>query len=350
MLSIMQITMVPVAISNIIFTVQGSHLLVTKEFSLVYVNCVLILKMATEKPNFAYKDYLFIELILPLFVPMLVINIGELALPIGMIVVTKHNHCLATAKGICNKILLKIFGSPIGILNSIRVDHDNVDSFFIGTNEVPETIYCGLILLMVIFLHNSCVVFWDYFLLQESFTCDDKTIDCFITQGNEATNASSYELVKNCSLYEDVDVEFICFRFTFSIKAGLAAVGILFSAFKIKVKVVSAIALWFYGCIPAGKVCCGFNCRNFIYILVVVPSGIAGGIAAIVLYINLSLSSTASTSGFSYFVSLYKFSAVLFTIVLGVLIPWQTVLQSNNNNYEDLGSNSNERTGLLQED
>lgn len=100
------------------------------------------------------------------------------------------------------------------------------------------------------------MVFWEIFLVLESYSCDDTAIDCF------ATNASESNLpITDCSLYEnDNDSFIICYKFVFHFGTGLAAAGGMITSLKIITNVVSKSFLKLYSTVREKcswcKCCC----------------------------------------------------------------------------------------------
>ena len=164
----------------------------------------------------------------------------------------------------------------------------------------------------MLFIPSSFIVFWDLFVFTESQVCDDLAIDCFSPPSNE--------IVNNCTDYKDLDVEFICFRFTFSFGIGLAAAGGVFTALQLIVKIISRSSIWFYKKIENRK-----YCPNCAYVLIF-GLAVTASIAAFVLY------------GFFFFpYYLYenypyskriachcKFGIFVLTFAISFCTPWHT--------------------------
>lgn len=93
------------------------------------------------------------------------------------------------------------------------------------------------------------MVFWEIFLVQQSYACDDTTIDCF---ARNATNATTLPIT-DCSLYEDGDTDdtiiIICYTFVYHLGTGLAAAGGMIAMIKVVTKVVTEVFLGIYKCL-----------------------------------------------------------------------------------------------------
>ena len=295
-------------------------------------------KMALfPKPNLTYDQYLHLEVLLPLLFPVIfplvlvVILVICVILAVALSICGCSNRAMKVLKVPQKSIVLllgTLFGPPFGLF-SYESASITRGTFYIGKKKVPMIVIVFLGVLSLTFINSLFVVFWELFLLDESYVCDDKTIDCFLR--SEVANKSLFDPVPNCSLFDGLDVEFICYRFSFSIGVGLAGLGGLFSALKGIVKAISVVAFKFYGYIPKKNYCEGCISSHTIAYLIVLLMVIAGGITALFAYFGVA-SDQASVPHF--LASYYKFIAIISVFVFGAIVPWQTVLPDPE--YEEL--------------
>ena len=223
---------------------------------------------------------------------------------------------------VLNVFVESMFGPPLGVVNSDPPINEGRHMLYIGRQKVPFEVALSLTILGLLMVSHLSAIFWDIFLLEEytgtTSICDDLVIDCFVHHDNNASATDMYDLVTNCTMYEDTDIEFICFKFVFSFGTALAAVGGLFQGLRIVIKIISLIALGFYRCIP-NKQYCNCKIRNIFYTLFVIAA-VLGGIAALAVYILLFSSPKDRVA------SGIKIGVIIVTFVLGATTPWQLLL------------------------
>ncbi|XP_064384552.1 uncharacterized protein LOC135333506 [Halichondria panicea] len=181
--------------------------------------------MVLPKPNFSYYTYVYIESLPILGVPILVLILGSLF------------TCRVCHNDPKDTFLDIFYGPPLAVLTNTPGTEGNKKKFYIGKYEISRRVSWCLYFIGMLFIPSSFIVFWDLFVFTESQVCDDLAIDCF--------SPPSHEIVNNCTDYKDLDVEFICFRFTFSFGIGLAAAGGVFTALQLIVKIISRSSIWF---------------------------------------------------------------------------------------------------------
>ena len=150
-----------------------------------------------------------------------------------------------------------IFGPPKGVINFEPSRTSETHIIYVGNNKVRKKVYISLWLLATTFIFSTIIVFWDLFLLNESYTCEDKTVDCFAFVSNESIQ---YQPVDDCSICEDTDASFVCFEFKFSIGTALAVVGGLLTGMRIITKIISQSFTWLYNNSHEKKCC---SCNRF---------------------------------------------------------------------------------------
>ena len=106
------------------------------------------------------------------------------------------------------------------------------------------------------FLCSILAIFWSEFLYEVTYTCNDKTIDCFVGVETQVSNFSTktqtvMEPVLNCSQFKDSEMDFVCYGFTLSLGSALATVGGLFTALRYIGIIISRINIWFLRKFPS---------------------------------------------------------------------------------------------------
>ena len=127
----------------------------------------------------------------------------------------------------------------------------NLSTMYIGTRKiVGKSSFLHLFYFMSLgFLCMIFAIFWGEFLYEVTFTCNDKTIDCFIGVETQVSNYSKktqtvMEPVLNCSQFEYSEVDFVCYSFTYSLGSALATIGGLFTALRYIGIVISRVNIW----------------------------------------------------------------------------------------------------------
>ena len=264
--------------------------------------------MMLPKPNFSYTTYEYIE------------SLPVLIFPLIFFIVSLFVTCLAEKKYTVKNVFLDIFyGPPLAVLTSMPGTKSKERKFYIASNEVSGFVSWCLYFIGMLFVPSSFIVFWDLFVFTESHVCDDLTIDCF--------SSPLYEIVNNCTDYKDLDVEFICFRFTFSFGIGLAAVGGVFTALQIIVKLISRFCIWFYKQIPKkGRWC--------VYVLISSLS-ITASIVDVALYSFVLPYHLYEHYPFAKILAIYwKFGIFVLTFTISVCTPWHIITQERDNDLE----------------
>ena len=272
--------------------------------------------MKIPKPGFAFRMYVDLETLTPFYVFLFLIY--TISLPFLV--------CFERLKKWLIMFLVAMFGPPLGIVSYSPTGPHQSSNLYIGLRKATSrNLFVMLHYLSFLIVLNLCTVFWDIFLLEESYICDDIAIDCFISRLGAKTmeNISTFQLVTNCSLYHNLDVEFICYRFSFSVGLGLAAVGGLFSVLNGIVKVISVVALKMYSCVCVKR-------RNRLYLVVIFLD--FSGCIGFMLVIGYYYLSDSSKHGFlAPYQSLIKIFAIVVTFMFGVAVPWHTVLPDEDN-------------------
>ena len=183
--------------------------------------------MVLPKPNLSYTTYLYIESAPILIVPILCLILGTIVTCLG-----KKGKNSSYFK---NTFLDIVYGPPLAVLTSAPGTERDEKIVYIGKYEISGSVSWCLYCIGMLFVPSSFIVFWDLFVFTESHVCDDLTIDCF--------SSPSYEIVNNCTDYKHLEVELICFRFTLSFGIGLAAVGGVFTALQLIVKIISRFCI-----------------------------------------------------------------------------------------------------------
>ncbi len=203
--------------------------------------------MMLPKPNLGYTTYVAIESL-----PMLIFPSIYIVACIVAICVEKRLH----KSGFRNYLLDFMFGPQLSVV-TFAPTTERGTTLYVDTTEVSKYVSWSLYLIGILFLPSAFIVFWDVFVFTESHLCDDITIDCF--------SSLNLEAVKNCTNYKDLDVEFICFEFTFLLGQGVAVVGGVLTGLQYMVRIISRVLIWQYKLIKDDKKsgrrnCCG--CRN----------------------------------------------------------------------------------------
>ena len=99
-----------------------------------------------------------------------------------------------------------MFGPPKGVINFEPDKSVETHTIYVGQGKTKHShrLFPMFDLLGVSFVVCIAFIFWDIFLLEETYLCNDITIDCFAFASNTESNLSfDYELVMNCSEYHD---------------------------------------------------------------------------------------------------------------------------------------------------
>lgn len=160
------------------------------------------------------------------------------------------------------------------------------------------------------------MLFWELFLIQESYVCDDRNIDCFYVIS--PTNVTP---ITNCKLYEESDEEgtVLCFTFVYRITTGFAATGGMITATILMTKITSKNFLKIYSM--------AINCSNLIFKIVNMLHFIVNGVLFIFCYIVVP---SLFISYYPFLLKKYKILPshvirglwVLLTVLALSYIPW----------------------------
>ncbi len=103
------------------------------------------------------------------------------------------------------------FGPPQGVFSYESARSVETHKTFILTRELKRKANFVLSGMGIALLMNASIIFWELFLFEVSYICDD-SIDCFalIRNDNETTTSLTPITITNCSLYdEDSDVKML---------------------------------------------------------------------------------------------------------------------------------------------
>ena len=270
------------------------------------------------KPNYPESAYILLEELPTLIVtPLLAVVVVILYICYRALSCSEkvRTCCELMLKGII-KLAKVFFGTPTGLFHK-REATEEEDAVYIGNKEVPYGILIRLGVYVISFSLFALIVFWDIFLIKQSNSCDDTTIDCFVNTTAEG------ELITNCSQYAELtNITITCYKFVFDYGSALSAVGGLLTMIKITMKIIAAAFLALYGSIGQR---CGHKvrlCPLIFHMILVLLIPIAIPIATIILI------STSSLFHFSLAI-IFRVILFLFTILIGCTIPWYNYANFN---------------------
>ena len=153
------------------------------------------------------------------------------------------------------KKLSKRFFGPPGSLFRKQVEV-NDEILYMSQGKLLDYEFNIFGIYVIISLIFAALVFWDIFLLEESYSCDDG-LDCFVTNttNNKILEVFRSEPVTDCKLHKNADENTIkCFIFVYRFGPGIAAFGGLITMSKIIMNIIAAVFLTIYGFVER-KVC-----------------------------------------------------------------------------------------------
>ncbi len=112
---------------------------------------------------------------------------------------------------------------------------------FILKRQLTRTANAFLSGVGIVLLMNASIIFWESFLLDVSYTCDD-AIDCF-AYDNIPDYSSRTLITTNCSSHNR-NKEIACYKFKLAFVKGLAAFGGLMTFIQIIVKITTKSSIW----------------------------------------------------------------------------------------------------------
>ena len=217
-----------------------------------------------------------------------------------------------TSNRIASKLALHVFGTPTGFLHHTTRQTSNEIILYVRKNKLSPLYVWILAYFVIVYAFLVAQVFWDIFLLELSYACDDTTLDCF--RGNDS------ELIDDCSLYEssaNETVTIICYQFTFSIGSGIAAVGGLIN-YRIPIFLMNFISYIIFGVHAYAEkkenllsYCLLFISKYIIQYVFLLISLI--GIESFLIYVLINNPQVSNT---------FQAMSVIFAIIVSVLFPW----------------------------
>lgn len=191
-------------------------------------------RIIMTKPNHPIALYLSLEYV-PLGVLALIISV---LLPVLHCTVLKCKCCIKVISSLAKVAL----GPPVGIFSYKGQDKESED-VYINDKKVPDSVLVVLGYYVMASIGFIVMVFWAIFLVQESYVCDDESIDCFVS----TRGSPKLEPITDCSDYKDnKNVVITCYTFVYRFGAAFAAAGGMITLLKVMTKIVSAIFLKIY--------------------------------------------------------------------------------------------------------
>ncbi len=270
------------------------------------------------KRNFSYDAYQWLEL-LPFLLFVLVfcsyfvswMSLRVLCLPKTVrTVFIKHIQLLPL-------IAEALFGPPQGVFSYESARSFDTHKTFILTMQLKRNAYFVLSGMGIALLMNASIIFWELFLFEVSYICDD-SIDCF----NETT--TSRTLITNCSLYDEDSDVIKCFKFTFAFGTGLAAFGGLITSIQLVVQITTKSSVWIYSRIRHTAFhrvlshCCFKNVFLISVVIIFFPTGI---------YVYYLLALNPAQKLYFIFFDIFRFLINVAIVVAGIWIPWFLVTE-----------------------
>lgn len=260
------------------------------------------------KLNFTYDTYVihFLPMLLFPIVPFLFMSLFMFSIFISYL--ANSTKPFLWSRDLVKKLVMllpeAIFGPPCGLLSYESGKSIETDSMFILKRRFKRIGFKYLSFLGFTFILYAIIIFWDLFLLEESYMCDD-SIDCFDFNDTDIA-------VTDCSLYEGREkYAVVCYKFVFSFGTALAAFGGLITSLKLIVKITTKIAVRIYSHFP--------KYSEHLYIIFVVGS-IFVLIGGFLVYLF-----TRSGEHISFHVVLpntIKFLLTLVATLSGFAVPW----------------------------
>ena len=280
--------------------------------------------LAMPKPNHSFDTYRWWESI-----PVVLLASVGMLIPIIWQFLQLAPSWNEKATKLLHKAARAVFGPPLGVFSNER--NSNRDIVYLKGKVVPKPVLSLLGHYVTISVVLILMVFWEIFLIQESFACDDTTIDCFVS--NASDENSTVLPVTDCTLYEDIDkdVNIICYKFVYHFGTAMAAAGGMITAIKVITKVVSLIFLKIY----SFKSNSLGNCLVVIHLIInfllvcICFFGLIIGLPIIALLYPTLLPS-----------DLIRAVWILYTLVVLSWIPWRYFVLNDKDQDEDIDQNN----------
>ena len=145
------------------------------------------------KPNLSYQVYLWLDF-LPILMLLILVTFLIISYYICQLCCRRHHvGIMTTVANFSTKLAMALFGPPLGVVRRERhqddeVDHMDVPVIYIHRRQVPWVVSILLGGYVVSFIYFAISVFWEVFLLKQSNSCDDTTIDCFVNEEIDVSN------------------------------------------------------------------------------------------------------------------------------------------------------------------